>query len=152
MYKRQIFEIVRAHRSAYIATAVVTYAKDFQRKFEKAKSKKGFRFIHILSACPTGWRISPGDSIEVVRLAVETGIFPLMETDDEGEARLTYYPEKLIPVLEYFRFQGRFKQMSEKQIERIQKSVIERMKKLGYTEERRSKPNENMIALRYSTE
>jgi len=36
-----------------------------------------------------------------------------METDDEGEVRLTYYPEKLIPVAEYLGLQGRFKQISE---------------------------------------
>jgi len=148
-FKKDIFEIVRAHRPAYVATAVVTYAKDFQRKFEKAKAKKGFRFIHLLSACPPGWRISPGDSIEVVRLAVETGIFPLKETDDDGEVRLTYYPETLIPVSEYFRSQGRFRQMSEEQIAQIQRFVEESMRQLGYWEENKGKRELNSITLRY---
>jgi pyruvate/2-oxoacid:ferredoxin oxidoreductase beta subunit len=134
-FKKDIFEIVRAHRPAYVASAVVTHAKDFQMKFEKAKDRRGFRFIHLLSACPPGWRISSDESIEVMRLAVESGSFPLMETDEEGEVRLTYYPEKLIPVAEYLGLQGRFKQISGSQISGIQEFVEKRMTKLGYTEE-----------------
>jgi len=42
----------------------VTHTRDFQMKFEKAKAKKGFRFILLLSACPVGWRISSGESGE----------------------------------------------------------------------------------------
>jgi pyruvate/2-oxoacid:ferredoxin oxidoreductase beta subunit len=140
-FKKDIFEIVRAHRPTYVASAVVTHTTDFQMKFEKAKSKKGFRFIHLLSACPAGWRISSDESIEVIRLAVESGSFPLMETDKEGEVRLTYYPEKLIPVAEYLGLQGRFKQISEHQISGIQKFVEKRMTKLGYTEEERKRRN-----------
>ena len=134
-FKKDIFEIVRAHRPSYVASAVVTHTIDFQMKFEKAKSMKGFRFIHLLSACPPGWRISSGESIEVIRLAVESGSFPLMETDEEGEVRLTYYPEKLIPVTEYLSLQGRFEQISEHHISEIQEVVEKRMTKLGYTEE-----------------
>ncbi len=57
-----------------------------------------------------------------------------METDDEGEVRLTYYPEKLIPVAEYLGLQGRFKQISEPQISGIQEFVENRMRRLGYQE------------------
>lgn len=135
IFKKDIVEIVRAHRVAYVATAVVTYAGDFKMKFEKAKATKGFRFLHLLSACPTGWRISSKDSVEVIRLAVESGLFPLMENNPEGEMMLTYYPEKLIPVSEYFRFQGRFRKMSDSQISAMQTDVEERMKRLGYSEE-----------------
>lgn len=140
-FKKDIFEIVRAHRPAYVASAVVTHATDFQMKFEKAKAKKGFRFIHLLSACPPGWRISSDESIEVIRLAVESGSFPLMETDEEGEVRLTYYPERLIPMAEYLGLQGRFKQMSGAQISGIQEFVEKRMTKLGYTEEEGKRRN-----------
>lgn len=140
-FKKDIFEIVRAHRPSYVASAVVTHPTDFQMKFEKAKAKKGFRFIHLLSACPVGWRISSENSIEVIRLAVESGSFPLMETDEEGEVSLTYYPERLIPVAEYLGLQGRFKQISEPQISGIQEFVEKRMTKLGYTEEEGKRRN-----------
>ena len=135
IFKKDIFEIVRAHRPAYVATAVVTHARDFRIKFEKAKSIKGFRFIHLLSACPVGWRIPADESVNVVRLAVESGIFPLKETDSNGKVNLTYYPERLIPVAEYLRSQGRFKGMPDSHVAAIQEYVHERMKELGYSEE-----------------
>ena len=55
-----------------------------------------------------------------------------METDEEGEVRLTYYPEKLIPVAEYLSLQGRFEQISEHQISGIQEVVEKKMGKLGF--------------------
>ncbi|MCJ7686597.1 MAG: hypothetical protein MUO68_20140, partial [Desulfobacteraceae bacterium] len=55
--------------------------------------------------------------------------------------RLTYYPEKLIPVTEYLGLQGRFKQISESQVSGIQEFVEKRMTKLGYTEEEGKRRN-----------
>jgi pyruvate/2-oxoacid:ferredoxin oxidoreductase beta subunit len=131
-FKKDIFEIVRAHRPSYAASTVVTHPEDFEMKFQKAKAKKGFRFIHLLSACPAGWRISSDHAIESVRLAVESGVFPLLETDEEGEVRLTYHPEELIPVAKYLSLQGRFNGFSEPRVNAIQESVEKRMRKLGY--------------------
>lgn len=135
IFKKDMFEIVRAHRPTYVATAVVSHANDFQMKFEKAKALKGFRFIHLLSACPTGWRIPADASIEAVRLAVESGIFPLKETDSEGDVRLTYHPESLVPVSEYLNVQGRFKDIPSAYVDTIQKHVNEQMHALGYLED-----------------
>jgi len=132
-FKKDIFEIVRAHRPAYVASAAVTHPLDFRMKFEKAKAQKGFRFIHLLSSCPPGWRISSADSVEVIRLAVESGSFPLMETDEEGEVRLTYHPKRLIPVGEYLGLQGRFRDITEGRVAEIQRLVKKRIRKLGYT-------------------
>jgi pyruvate/2-oxoacid:ferredoxin oxidoreductase beta subunit len=134
IFKKDIFEIIRAHRPSYVATAVVTHAKDFQMKFEKAKSLKGFRFIHLLSACPTGWRIPADASVQAVWQAVESGVFPLKEADSDGKVRLTYHPERLIPVAEYFKSQGRFKGMPDSDLELFQEYVNQRMRKLGYSE------------------
>jgi len=130
--KKDLIEILRSHRSAYVATAVVTYPEDFQMKFEKARSIKGFRFLNVLSVCPPGWRIDSQEGIHVSRMAVESGIFPLVETDEEGKLRLTYHPEHLIPVKDYIRAQGRFKSMTDSQIADVQAQVIARMRELGY--------------------
>jgi pyruvate/2-oxoacid:ferredoxin oxidoreductase beta subunit len=131
--KKDIVRIVEAHRPAYVATAAVGYASDFRIKLEKAKRIHGFRFIHLFSPCPPGWRIDAQDSLEVMRLAVESGIFPLMESDGRGQMKLTYYPKDLLPVRQYFESQGRFKGMPHDQIEVIQKEVEEEIKKLGYS-------------------
>ena len=149
IFKKDMFEIVRAHRPTYVATAVVTHAKDFQMKFEKAKILKGFRFIHLLSACPTGWRIPADQSVNVVRLAVESGIFPLKETDSQGETRLTYHPERLIPVADYFRSQGRFKGIPASHVELIQEHINARMEKLGYSEVEAIRKESDLPVKRY---
>ena len=48
--------IMEAHSIPYIATATPAYPEDMVRKFDKAKAIKGFRFIHVLSPCPPGWK------------------------------------------------------------------------------------------------
>ena len=120
--KKLILEIMAAHRIPYAATVSPAYPDDFIRKVKKAKSIKGFRFIHILSPCPPGWRISSEDSIKVTRMATQARVFPLYEVEDGVRYRLTVNPDP-IPVKEYIRMQGRFRHLTEEQIEFIQKNV-----------------------------
>ncbi len=40
---------------------------------------QGFRFVRIVSPCPTGWKSEPAESIELLRLAVDSGLYPLTE-------------------------------------------------------------------------
>ena len=127
--KKDIFNIVVSHNPSYIATACIAYPDDFYKKFEKAKKIKGFRFIHLLSSCPPGWKIDSKDSLKVMRLAVESGVFILMEKEGENEINVTYKPEKFIPVKEYFKIQGRYRHLTEKLIEEIQKRIVKRLKK-----------------------
>jgi pyruvate/2-oxoacid:ferredoxin oxidoreductase beta subunit len=126
-----MFNIVASHNPAYVATTSIAYPDDFYAKFEKAKNAKGFRFIHLLSACPPGWKINSEDSIKVMRLAVETGVFVLMEKEGENDTFVTYKPEKLLPVREYFKVQGRYKHLDEDTIDTIQQRIDKRLKKLG---------------------
>lgn len=58
-FKKNLFEMMIAHRIPYCATASVGYATDFMEKVAKAKEMKGPRFIHIQTPCPTGWGFSP---------------------------------------------------------------------------------------------
>ena len=123
--KKNIVEILAAHQIPYIATATVAYPDDFIRKLKKAKSIRGTRFIHLFSPCPPGWKISSDESIEVARLAVDTKVFPLYEVED-GE-RYTINPEpKGLPVQDYFKRQGRFRYLTEKDYEHIQAQVDHR--------------------------
>jgi len=46
--------IIAMHNLPYVATASISYLADFKAKFSKAKSIKGFRYIHLLSPCPLG--------------------------------------------------------------------------------------------------
>jgi len=79
--KKNMVEIMAAHRIPYIATASVAYPEDFVRKFQKAKTIRGTKFIHIFSPCPPGWKIQDDQSIRVSHLAVHSKVFPLIEIE-----------------------------------------------------------------------
>jgi pyruvate/2-oxoacid:ferredoxin oxidoreductase beta subunit len=114
--KKDILGIVRAHNPAYLASATIAYPEDFYAKFEKAKKARGFRFLHLLAACPSGWKIDSSESLKVTRMAVESGVFPLREMDGNGNLATTVKPEKRIPVADYLKAQGRFRKISEEEI------------------------------------
>ena len=80
--KKNIMEIMAAHRIPYAATCTPAYPEDMVRKFRKAKAIKGTRFLHILSVCPPGWKMPSDRAIEVMRLAVQSRVFPLYEIED----------------------------------------------------------------------
>jgi pyruvate/2-oxoacid:ferredoxin oxidoreductase beta subunit len=120
--KKNIVQIMAAHRVPYVATASVAYPDDFVRKIRKAKETRGFKFIYTLSPCPVGWRFPSEMSIRLARLAVQTKMFPLYEVEDGERYALSMEPEG-IPVSEYLKPQGRFHFLREGDMERIQENV-----------------------------
>ncbi len=77
--KKDIMAIMAAHRVPYAATISLAHADDTLRKLRRALDQKGFRFLHILSPCPTGWKSEPAMGMELVRLAVRSGLYPVLE-------------------------------------------------------------------------
>jgi pyruvate ferredoxin oxidoreductase beta subunit len=69
-----------------------------------------------LAPCPTGWDFDPRLTVDIGRLAVRTGIWPLKEYVD-GEVLHTKTPRPRRPVEEYLRLQGRFSHLFEPQRE-----------------------------------
>ena len=55
---------------------------DLAKKIERAARIKGPRLIMALSPCPTGWDFDPKDTVEIGRLAIKTGVWPLKEYVD----------------------------------------------------------------------
>lgn len=106
-YKKDLFAIWAAHRPVYAATVVGAEIMDLARKVEKARSLKGPRLLLALAPCPTGWDFDPKDTVEIGRLAVKTGIWPLKEYVD-GRVVHTKIPHPRLPVEEYLKRQGRF--------------------------------------------
>ncbi|MCD6370092.1 MAG: pyruvate synthase subunit beta [Thermoplasmata archaeon] len=127
--KKDVAEIMVAHHIPYVATATIGYPEDLIAKIKRAKEINGPKFIQILSPCPTGWRHSPDKTVEISRLAVQTNIFPLYEVVN-GTYRITVKPKNLKPIKEYLRLQGRFRHLTDEEIEMIQKHVDERWKEL----------------------
>ena len=84
----------------------------------------GASYIHMFSVCPTGWGNPPSKAIEIGRLAVETGIFPLYEVYEGKVWRISYEPPKgLKPVEEYLKTQRRFRHLKPEIIKEIQEQV-----------------------------
>ncbi|WP_300459210.1 thiamine pyrophosphate-dependent enzyme [Desulfobacula sp.] len=127
--KKDIIGIMAAHKIPYMATACVSYPMDLQEKIRKAKKTKGFKFIHVLIPCPTGWFFPAKDAVTVGRLAVLSRAFPLFEVIDGKEYRMNVFEEK-IPVAQYLTAQGRFRQMSTDLYPRIQTDIDSRWSEL----------------------
>jgi pyruvate ferredoxin oxidoreductase beta subunit len=119
-FKKDIDHIVAAHGVPYQATLSIAHWNDFVRKVERAKQVEGFRFLHVLTPCVPGWRSEASKTIEIARLAVETGMWTLYEAE-KGEASLTYKPKKMEPVIEYLKMQGRFGFMNEADVNTLQR-------------------------------
>ena len=83
--------------------------------------KGASRFIHVLATCPTGWRIGSEMSVNIARKAVQTNAFPLYEVEDGIHYRLNFKGDR--QVREYLTLQGRFKHLTDSDIDQIQKMV-----------------------------
>jgi pyruvate ferredoxin oxidoreductase beta subunit/2-oxoisovalerate ferredoxin oxidoreductase beta subunit len=120
--KKNIMEALAAHRIPYAATASIGYPEDMMRKFKKAgEMKGGSRFIHVLAPCPTGWRIGSEMSVKIARLAVQTNVFPLYEIEGGVHYTLNFKGDR--KVTPYFTGQGRFKHLSDSDLDLIQQQV-----------------------------
>ena len=129
MRKKNIVEALVAHRIPYAATANIAFPEDLVRKVRKAKEMKGSRFIHIYASCPTGWRIPSEMSVKIARMAVQTNIFPLYEVENGIHYTINYKPKEYL-VREYFKLQGRFRHLSDKDLDQIQEMVNEDWERL----------------------
>jgi pyruvate ferredoxin oxidoreductase beta subunit len=106
-YKKDLFSIWAAHRPSYVATVIGSEPLDLAHKIETAKQLSGPRMIIALAPCPTGWDYDPRESVNIGKLAVRTGVWPLKEYID-GKVVHTKVPHDRLPVEEYLKLQGRF--------------------------------------------
>lgn len=105
--KKPMPEIALAHGVPYVATATVGYPQDLQRKVKKALSIKGPKYLQIHVPCPLGWQCATNLTIDVAKLAVDTGLYPLIEYENGALIGVRKITQK--PVEEYLKLQGRFK-------------------------------------------
>ncbi len=137
--KKDIASIMAAHGIPYAATLAagsLPMLRDFRTKVTAAAGVDGFRFLHVLGACPPGWRYRTAASTEVTRLAVESRYFPLAECRD-GRWAITYRPKREVPVGDFLRAQGRFAHLSDEDVATIQRHVDERWEALTSLDQRK---------------
>ena len=128
--KKNMSMIMAAHGIPYVATASIAYPEDYMKKVKKAAEVDGPAYIHLNQPCTTGWGYDPSKTIEIGRLAVETGFWVLYEIED-GEFNVTYRPAERKPVKEYLKPQKRFKHLDDEHIAKIQEYVDAQCEELG---------------------
>lgn len=106
IFRKDLVEIVAAHKVPYVATASVAFPQDLVAKVRRAAQIRGFRMIVILTPCIT-WGYDSRHSVKIARLAVETGYFPLYEVEWGRHYRVTYEPA-MLPLERFTRLQKRF--------------------------------------------
>jgi pyruvate ferredoxin oxidoreductase beta subunit len=148
--RRDLFEIWRVQKPPYLATLSAAYPLDLSEKVYRASKHKGPKLFIALTPCPPGWDVEPEWSVELARLAVETGIWPLKEAID-GEVSHTHVPRKFKPVEEYLSRQGRFRHLFEPKrqdeaIAKIQANVDRYWKQVANTRAPQEQPVKEAIA------
>ena len=124
-WKKPIVEIVAAHHVPYVATASIGYIDDLRAKVAKALKKENQpSFIHVLNPCPLGWKFDAWRTVEMGRLAVETGMWMLYEIEN-GKMRLTRDVAERKPAEEYLKVQGRFSHLFKPENKHIIKQIQE---------------------------
>ncbi|MCC6669887.1 MAG: pyruvate synthase subunit beta [Planctomycetes bacterium] len=108
--KKDILAILAAHRVPYVASVSLAHPDDAVAKFARALDLRGFRFVHVLAPCPTGWKSEPAEGIRLVRLAVRSGLYPVCQIEEGRRWTVDVEPDFDRDALaEYFAGQGRFR-------------------------------------------
>jgi len=105
--KKNMPAIAAAHGIPYVATSSVGYSKDLTKKVQKGLSVTGPAYIQIHAPCNVGWGFDSAKTIEVARLAVQTGLWMMYEIAD-GELVSVMKVPRQQPVEEYLKLQKRF--------------------------------------------
>lgn len=108
--RKDLTQIMAAHGIPYVAQASISHWKDLTEKAAKAFAVEGPAFINVFAPCPRGWRIPFDKTVEIAKLAVQTGFWPLYEVED-GVWRQTVKVVNRKPIEDFLRPQGRFKHL-----------------------------------------
>jgi len=126
--------IMLEHGARYVATASVGYPIDIYNKVKKAASLRGegFRYIHILAPDPPGWRFDASLTVELGKLAVNTGFWPLWEAEViNGKIKFRLNPpsnklldpSKRVPIEKFIEKQGRFRVAKEFHLRKLHQQM-----------------------------
>ncbi len=116
--KKNMFEIAAAHDIPYAATASVGYLPDFIAKVQKASQIQGTKYIHVIAPCPTGWGVAPDATVDIAKEVVDCGLCYLAEYEN-ASFKLNHKPKKFTDVTAYLKKQGRFKHLTDDDIQII---------------------------------
>lgn len=139
--KKDMAKIAAAHNIPYVATACPGYPFDLMNKAKRAANTPGPAYLHVLSPCPTGWKMDTRYAVQISKLAVDTRAFPLYEVVN-GQYVLGKHKKNAKPVEEYLKKQGRFKHLNRSQVQEIQEQVFIEFQELERLTEMAQSTNE----------
>ncbi len=127
--KKNLIEILAAHRIPYIATTSPSHLNDMATKIEKAKSIRGTKVIIVLIPCLPGWGVADNAAVKTARLGVESGVFPLFEVEDGVTYTMTV-DQKTSSIDAYLSGQKRFRHLNDEDRAGLQAEIDETWSRL----------------------
>ena len=106
----------------YVATASTSHPQDLERKLKVACDRLP-AFIQVLTPCNPSWGYDDNKGIEVSRLAVESGIWPLYEWKDGVFQRQNIMRKST--VRDYVGSQRRYAHLDEEGIHQMEEYVAD---------------------------
>jgi pyruvate ferredoxin oxidoreductase beta subunit len=132
LYKKDMIALALAHGLPYVATATCGYPLDIFNKVKKALTFSGPKYLQILTSCVPGWGHETNLAVDLGQLAVQTGLYPVVEF---GKGVLTNKMKivKPLPVVEYLKLQKRFSHILKdpKEVAAIQVIAERNIEKYG---------------------
>ncbi len=124
--RKDLTAIIADHNIPYVAQAAVSHWKDLGAKATKAFEAEGPAFLNVLAPCPRGWRHPAEETIAICKMGVKTGYWPMYEVVD-GKWRITVKVRDREPIEEFFKTQGRFRNIlapgNEGQLAEVQQMI-----------------------------
>jgi len=108
--RKNLMEIVNAHRIPYLAQANVSNLADLKMKAKKAFEVDGPAFLIVFSPCTNNWKFPTSQYVNIAKLATETNFWPLYEIEN-GKYKINWVTEKPKKMEEFLKTQGRFKHL-----------------------------------------
>jgi len=110
----------------------VGYPIDLMNKVRKGLNHKGAAYLMVYTPCQKGFVYETPRSIDLGRLVVECGLYPIWEWNPERRAYdYSFRPQSMRPVSDYLKLQGRFGHLHAEHIATLQKFANEQWRMMG---------------------
>jgi len=132
--KKDLPMILAAHGAPYVATASVAYLPDLKKKVEKGLQTEGPCYLQVHAPCCTGWGFEGEKTMNIGKLAIETGLWVNYEMEDGKVTKVKKVVRK--PVDAYLKEQKRFRHLfkpsrNEPEIAKIQAMADRNAERFG---------------------
>jgi pyruvate ferredoxin oxidoreductase beta subunit len=122
--KKDMPSIALAHGIDYVATTSVSFSKDLFNKVKKALNIQGPSYIQVHTPCVGGWNFPSEKTIEIGRLAVDSGLVPILEIE-KGNLVSVMKIKKKVPVMDYLKVQKRFSHLFIEDLGKEELAIIQ---------------------------